>query len=393
MTLGVKRAASPTLLIIVHSEYPLGEPRVRRQAMAATEAGWDVEILCLATTGAPDVEVIDGSRIHRTHVMHRRRMTTVGLAREYGRFWLASLSHCLLSRRHDVVVVANPPDFLVLATLPQRLLGARVVLDVHDLMTDLFQVRLSLRQEHPVMQLLSWTERLSMRYADAVVTVHEPYAAEIRRRTQGHVDPTVVMNSADTHWFQRRQYEPQGQYTVMYHGSLIDRYGVLDLLEAFRRMVCVYPDSILWLLGDGDTRKTILARVDSTGFKKRVWVSDGMLPSEQIRDLLPRASLGVIPNQPNRLNAYALSTKLFEYVQTGVPVLCADLPTLRAHFSETELLFFTAGSVDDLAAKLRWARAHPGEMRQRADAAYDRCQKEYAWPEQRRRFLTLLASS
>jgi glycosyltransferase involved in cell wall biosynthesis len=243
------------------------------------------------------------------------------------------------------------------------------------------------------MRLLGALERFSMGYADTVMTVHEPYAAEVRRRTHGRVDPAVVMNSADTHLFRRRQTEPRVGYTVMYHGSLIDRYGVLDLLEAFGRIDAVSPDASLWLLGDGDARKTILARVDSAGLSRRVWVSDGMLPSEQIKDLLPRASLGVIPNQPNLLNMYALSTKLFEYVQTGVPVLCADLPTLRLHFSETELLFFDAGNVDDLAVKLRWAFAHPDEMRQRADAAYTKCQREYAWPEQRRRFLAVLASA
>ena len=51
-----------------------------------------------------------------------------------------------------------------------------------------------------------------------------------------------------------------------------------------------------------------------------------------------RRSVGVVPNLPTRLNRYALSTKLFEYVALGIPVVCADLPTIREHFSDDEVL-------------------------------------------------------
>lgn len=381
-----------SLLMVVHSEYPIGEPRVRRQAEAAAAAGWQVVVLSLASSGLPSVERFGDVTVCRTSVERKRRMTMRGLLSEYGRFFAATFAHCWHAPRYDVIVVANPPDFLVLAPLAQRLRSARVILDVHDLMTDLFAVRLNVGRWDPKYELLSLTERACLRYADRVMTVHRPYADEITRRTRGRVTPAVVMNSADDALFPHRQEVPSGSCLILYHGSLFERYGVLDLVRAFATMRSQVDDARLWLAGDGDCRGDLLREAQRYELGQDVWVSDGMLPAEEIRGLLPQAHVGVIPNQPNQLNKYALSTKLFEYVATGVPVVCAGLPTLRAHFAEDELVFYEPGSVDDLANKLLWAAEHPQEMNERAGRASAHYDAEYSWPRQRAAFLELLES-
>jgi len=380
------------LLMVVHSEYPVGEPRVRRQAEAAAAADWRVEVLALATEGRPSVEECCGVTVRRTRVRRVRSMTMTGLLSEYGRFFWAAATRCVRAPRYDVVVIANPPDFLVYAPLAQRLRGARVILDVHDLMTDLFAVRLGAGPSDPRYRLLGWLERLCARYADRVMTVHAPYAQEISRRSAGRVQATVVMNSADDALFPARTEAPSGACLFFYHGSLFERYGVLDLLEAFTAVRSEVGDARLWLAGDGDARADLLREMERQGLGDSVWISDGMLPAEEIRELLPQAHIGVIPNQPNDLNKYALSTKLFEYVATGVPVVCAGLSTLRAHFADDELLFYQPGNVEDLADKLLWAAQHPDAMRERAERASALYTTEYSWPRQKAVFLDLLSS-
>jgi glycosyltransferase involved in cell wall biosynthesis len=386
--------AHPTrhLLMVVHSEYPIGEPRVRRQAEAAAAAGWRVVVLALATPGRPLREEYGGVTVCRTSVERQRVMTMRGLLSEYGRFFAATFVHCWRAARYDVVVVANPPDFLVFAPLAQRLRDSCVVLDVHDLMTDLFAVRLNVGRMDPRYRLLRLTEWLSLRYADRVMTVHSPYSAEIARTTRGRVVPDVVMNSADDALFPPRQERPSGSCVFVYHGSLFERYGIVDLVRAFARVRKHAAGSRLWIAGDGDARSHLVGEVKRLELGESVWLSDGILPSEAIREILPRAHVGVIPNQPNELNRYALSTKLFEYVATGVPVVCAGLPTMRSHFADDELLFFEPGNIEDLAAKLCWAAGHPDEMLARATRARAHYEAEYSWSRQKRVFLDLLDS-
>ncbi len=131
--------------MLVHGPYPIGEPRVQRETRAAREAGWDVDVIAMRRPGEPDHETgAFGERICRLRVEHRRGLGALGVAREYLSFAvLASARLYALGRRrrYAVVQVHNPPDFLVLAALPCRLQGSRILFDVHDLGPDMFSMR------------------------------------------------------------------------------------------------------------------------------------------------------------------------------------------------------------------------------------------------------------
>ena len=94
-----------------------------------------------------------------------------------------------------------------------------------------------------------------------------------------------------------------------------------------------------------------------------MWLSGGFLSQEEVLSRVRSASVGVIPNLPTPLNRFALSTKLFEYVALGVPVVAADLPTIREHFSDEEVLFFRRRRRRSLASAL--ASLRPTRLRPR----------------------------
>jgi len=70
---------------------------------------------------------------------------------------------------------------------------------------------------------------------------------------------------------------------------------------------------------------------------------DAVVPHAAVLTRIAGASVGVVPNLPSRLNRFALSTKLFEYVVLGIPAVVSDLPTLQRYFSPEEVVFFRAG--------------------------------------------------
>ncbi len=384
------RGARGRLLMVVHSEYPVGETRVRRQAEAAVAAGWTVHVLALASADRPRREDCGGVRVYRSRVQRRRDLSAIGMVSEYGRFCLTAFLFCLGARRYQVVVVANPPDFLVFSALPQRLRGAKVILDVHDLMTDLFAARIACDSGDRRMRLLALLERCSMRWADDLMTVHRPYAAEIRKRAALDSAPIVVMNSADEAYFARRGAAPPAPRVIMYHGSIFERYGVFDLLAAFVQVADVHPEARLCVLGGGDARERLAREIRACPVAERIELSSGFQTIEAVAERLSRAHVAVIPNRPNELNRYALSTKLLEAVAVGVPVVCAGLPTMREYFGDDELLFFEPANGADLADKLLWALDHYDDMLKRAVTAAARYDAMYAWSLQKGEFLSAL---
>lgn len=70
---------------------------------------------------------------------------------------------------------------------------------------------------------------------------------------------------------------------------------------------------------------------------------------------------------------------LLEVVSMKVPVIASDIPSNKAVFFDGELLFFKSNDSEDLKEKLQYALKNPNEMRNKAEAAYQKVSKEYTW--------------
>jgi len=295
-------------------------------------------------------------------------------------------------RRYAVVQVHNPPDFLAAVAVIPKLLGASVVLDVHDLSPDMFAMRFEGRRGARVADLvLRAVEQSAAFFADEVVTVHEPYRRELVDRGVPAAKTTVVMNAVDESVLPSRADQPRGgEFRVFYHGTITPSYGVELIVEAAGLVAPDVPDLRVELYGEGDALAGIQARAAELGIGNLLLTSGRYLPQREVLMHAREASVGVIPNLPTTLNRFALSSKLFEYVALGIPVVSADLPTIQAHFSADELRFFRAGDPVSLAEALLDVAQDPEQAAARAEAARTRY-AEYEWSSQLRRYLNVLS--
>jgi glycosyltransferase involved in cell wall biosynthesis len=375
--------------MVLHGAYPV-DPRVAREARVALEHGFEVDVIAMRDRGQPRRETVDGSRVVRLPIAHRRGVGPIVILLEYAGFTLLAslrLAWLFLRRRYDVVQVHNPPDFLILAAVVPKLLGARIVLDVHDFSSDMFEMRLGQRRGAAAAQrILRAIERGAARLADAVLTVHEPYRRELVRRGVPARKVTVVMNSLDeTLLPARRAVANGGPFRVVYHGTVAPHYGVELLVEAAAEAARQIADLRLEIYGSGDLLSTVRSRAEELGIGDRL-TAPGVLPQREVLERIVGASAGVVPNRPMLLNRFALSSKLFEYVALGVPAVVADLPTLREHFSPGEVSFFRAGDPAALAEALVGMARDPGAADVQAKAALRRYDG-YRWPLSAARYL------
>jgi glycosyltransferase involved in cell wall biosynthesis len=385
--------------MLVHARYPVGEPRVEREAKAARDAGRDVEVVCLREPGEPRREVVDGIRVRRLPVRHRRGVGFALTLLEY--VWFAALATVALGARRRapaVVHVHTPPDFLAVAALPLRLRGATVLLDVHDLSPHMYEARF---RPGPAMRAvvgaLRAIERAACAVADRVITVHEPYRREL---VADGVDPdkvTVVMNSADERLIERvrQAVDRDGErpaeqgFVAAYHGTITHWYGVDLLVDAIARASERVPGLRGVVLGDGDALDAARARAAELRVDDRVWFSGAYAPIEETLRRVAAAGCGVVPNRASTLNRFALSSKLFEYVALGVPAAVARLDTLAAHFSDDEVTFFEPDDADSLAEAIAWIASNPEAAREKAARARERA-REYSWRQNADRYVRLL---
>jgi glycosyltransferase involved in cell wall biosynthesis len=383
---------SRRLCMVVHGPYPLGEPRVEREAVAARAAEWEVDVLAMRRRGELAEEQIESGLVRRLPLEHRRGGSLTHALREYATFTALAAKELARGARYDVVHVHAPPDFLVAAALVPRLRGARLILDVHDLSSHMFAMRFGNRfGAGSADRVLRLVERLATAAADAVVTVHEPYRKELERRGVPARKLSVLMNSVDEARLPavRTNGARSDGFRVVYHGTITPTYGVDLLVRAAARAATNLGDLRLELYGEGDELRAVRSLAAELGLYERLTTSEGYLPHTQVLERIAGASVGVVPNRPTRINRFALSSKLFEYVALGIPVVAADLPTLRSHFAEDEVRFFRAGDDTALAAALVEVAADLDAAHSRAEAARRRYEA-YRWPEQAQRYVELL---
>ena len=382
--------------MVVHAYYPLGESRVEREAMALIERGYEVDVLCLRDDGERETEVIDGVRIYRMPVKRHRGRGPAFQLLEYLTFFLLVVLKLfsLQGRRgYDSVQCHNLPDFLIFAAFWPKLRGARLIIDLHDLMPEFYAARFGGRMDSWPVRLVKLEERLSCRFADRVITVTDLWRQTLIERGVPAGKITVVMNVPDATYFHRQpESKPaaaNGEFEIIYHGTLTQRYGVDLIVQALAEIEPGAPEVRLTVLGDGDHRQELLAMVAELGLEERVSFSDGFVTTSELPELIRRAGAGVVPNRDDIFTGALLPTKLLEYVALGTPIIAARTPAIATYFDDSTIEFFSPGCATDLARHIRRLSRDPArrdELIENTDAFY----RQYSWREIARTYADLV---
>lgn len=364
--------------MLLHGAFPLDE-RVKREADALIARGYEVDVICLREApGELAEESVDGVRVIRVPLGRTRSHGRLSYLVDYAASAIAFLVRLTwehTKRRYDLVQVHTLPDSLAFSALPARLLGARLLLDIHDLMPELYASKYGLSEDGTAIRLLRVTERLAVGISDQVVTASEMFRDRLVERGVPSEKVTVVLNTTDTAVFPRPEglkLPGQGEdYVVFWHGTMVHRYGVDLALSACALARQRVPNLRFVIYGFGECEPDLRALADELGVSDAVEFR-GHLAHSQLAARVAEADVGIVPNRPDGHIDMAYPTKLFEFVQSGVPVVATRTQVLERRFGEDSLVF-CAPDPDSLADGLVWVYEHPDQARQRAVRALEVC--------------------
>jgi glycosyltransferase involved in cell wall biosynthesis len=379
--------------MIVHAYYE-EDPRVRRQAETLVAAGRPVRVIGLRR---PDDRVdseLRGVRIRHLDVQRHQGAGVGVYVREYLAFVLRAMSAAVRlhrSERYAVAQVHSPPDFLVFATLPLRLVGVPVILDLHEAMPEFFRMRFP-RVRNPLIHgLLRLQERLSIAFASATITVTD--AMRERLIGLGHApdDIRVVINSPSFTRFDAashptRALREDGRLRLVYTGALTPTYELDVTLRAVAAIHASRPDLdvVLDLYGRGDFEDALRSLASDLGIAERV-VFHGRIPIDDVPAALAAADIGLAPTRLDRFTALTVSGKVYEYAAMRKPIVASRLPTVERDFPADAVSTYPSGDAeamaeaiislaDDDAARARAVEAASAVV---ASLAWDRVSRDY----------------
>jgi hypothetical protein len=106
---------------------------------------------------------------------------------------------------------------------------------MHEIMPEFFMSKFGVGPGHPVVRLLRVLERISLKFADDVITVNEPIKHIFQSRAIPNKPIAVVMNTVSASTVSNSVKRPHKRFNCVYHGTVTDMYGLDTAIEGFSR--------------------------------------------------------------------------------------------------------------------------------------------------------------
>lgn len=340
---------------VVQSVYDF-DPRVMRKAEALVAAGYSVDVLALRPPDGRRKYTLNDVNVF-TLSLGKRRGSLARYTFEYANFFLWALVRLplmMLRRRYAVVDVNSLPDFLVFAAIIARWMGAKLVLDLHEITPEFYMSKYHLLESSRMVRLMKMLELASIRFADHVLTINAPTEDLLVSRGLERSKSTVIMNAVNEDRFASystgtaETVSQPGKFVMMYHGTLTHIYGLDIAIEALAQVHSEMPGAELWIVGSGPEKNALAALSQRLGVATKVRFM-GQVAATEIPGWLKQCDIGILPIRRDVFLDYAFPNKLPEFIFMGKPIIISSLKAIRHYFSQEALAYFEPNDPADLA--------------------------------------------
>ena len=381
------------ICVVMHGYFP-ADARVRKEVQALSEAGFEVDVICLRPANrSEEGRVPAGVRVLHLPVRHRNW----GIRRylfEYGLSFLLFLGAVTwrhLRRRYDYIQVNRLPDFLVFSTVIARKMGARVILDVHEPAPELWQTKYGARYPG-LLQLQVRLQQRAIAYADRAITVTEAMRERLVSRGAdpqkiGVVTNTSSLSALGSRPARRRPEGPPGRFQLVTHGYIEHRYGHDLVIQAVSELRPALPGLHYVIVGYGGYRsrlEELTARLDC----QEAVTFLGYVDYPVMIETIVSSDLGLVPMRRSPYSELIDTNKMYEYMSLGVPVLSSRLPPVEDRFDSSCIEYFEPDDVQSLKEALERLYRDPGRLERLAANARERM-TTLSWEREKSRYLAV----
>ena len=341
--------------IIAYTFYDV-DFRVRRYCEALAEAGYKVDVFALRRKGQSKKEIHKRITIY---YLQGREYNEKGLTSYLAKmgtffgkvFFVTFVKY--LQKRYKIIHIHNPPDFLVFSVMLPKLLGAKIIFDMHENLPEFFCAKFNTDINTLAVRLLLRFEKMATQFADLTITAHDLLRERVLKRDKIPEEKCLaLLNYPQKAFFEAlpEQNERNG-FKIVYPGTVSYQHGV-DI--AIRAMVIVKQEcesatlDIYVRSSNADYMNKLMKLIDGLGLKKNVFFHKPV-PMDNMSAIMQGASIGVVPKRGGIFGDEAFSTKILELMAAGLPVVVSRTKIDEYYFDDSLVLFFKSEDHADLA--------------------------------------------
>lgn len=330
------------------------DSRVIRYTEALVERGDRVDVIALNSGGMAPFEIIRGVNVYRIQERKINEKNRFSYLSRVLRFTLNSMIFLNKQKiKYDLFHVHSIPDFLVFSTIFQKIRGAKVILDIHDLVPELYLDKFGLGKDSSIFKIMILLEKLSCNFSDYVIIANHLWEETIQSRSVKNGKLVTLMNYPDDQLFfpRKRPKDTKNKLMILYPGSLNSHQGVDLAVEAFNQIHMKIPEAEFHIYGSGPLEETLVNMISDYQLSNQIKIHR-LLPLDQIVPIMAEADIGIVPKRGEGFGGEAFSTKTLEFMALGVPLLVSKTRIDQHYFNGKLVKFFSPGDPNDLANKL-----------------------------------------
>ena len=326
--------------------------RVMRYAETLVNRGDHVDVISLRMEGQLLCEMIDGVNVYRIQkrlVNEKKKFTY--LVRII-KFFIKSaifLSKKHLKNPYNLIHVHNIPDFEIFAAFLPKVTGAKIILDIHDILPEFYISKFKNNKKHIIYNILKLIEKLSIKFSDHVIISNDIWKEKLLSRSATIDNCTTIMNYPDTSiFFKQKRNKKNNKFIMIYPGTLNWHQGVDIAIRAFYIIKDKIPEAEFHIYGEGPAKEYLKKLISELELNGRIYLNE-YLPIKQIASIMANSDIGIVPKRNDSFGGEAFSTKILEFMSLGIPVIVSKTKIDHYYFNDSIVKFFKPDDEKDLA--------------------------------------------
>ena len=349
-----RRITSKIRVCMLAYSFYESDNRVMRYAETLARRGDEVDVISLRRNGQEKEEILRGVnilRIQERPINEKKKLAYISRILRFFFKSLIILSRRHLKRRYDLVHVHNVPDFLVFAALIPKLLGAKIILDIHDILPEFYSSKFNNNKQNGIgLTGLKMVEKASANFSNHVIISNHIWAKKLISRSVCEDKLSIFINYPDEKiFYTRHKHNRSKRFVMIYPGTLNWHQGLDIAIKALAIIRDEVPQLEFHIYGDGSEKSNLEDLVQELVLQEKVIFKNGM-PLDKIAAIMAEADLGIVPKRDGFFGGEAFSTKILEFMALGVPVIVSKTKIDRYYFNESVIKYFKPEDEKDLAS-------------------------------------------
>src|SRR5260370_9316973 len=287
-----------------------GDNRVMRYAETLAARGDHVDVISLVRPGQSSREIVRGVNVFRVQgrVINERGKWDYFwrvLSFFFRSIFLLTRNH--LKDRYDLVHIHSVPDFMVFTALVPKLLGTKVILDIHDVLPEFYASKFRTSHSSVVFKTLLWIERVSAAFADHVIISNDIWLKKFTARSSSPGKCSTLLYFPCPAIFRRNGRTPNdSKFIILYPGTLSWHQGLDIAIRAFHLGRNELTNAEFHIYATGSARDSLLQLFEELDLTDRVAIKESF-PLPQFPRVMENADLGIVPKRKDRFGNEAFS--------------------------------------------------------------------------------------